>query len=106
MRGCMAAQQAEELERYIDCVMAAMWEQEVKADDPAALLAALENAGLDAAYYQEKVEDPDIKAALMNVTQEAIDRGVFGMSTFFVGDEMFFGKDSMAAVEREISLLA
>lgn len=102
MRGAMAAQMAGP---YIACLMKAMWEDGKKADDPEVLFAALADAGLDAAYYREKVADGEVKAALMAATQEAIDRGMFGVPTFFVGEEMFFGKDSLAAVEKEISLL-
>ncbi len=108
MRGAAAADMAAdmpgELDRYMDCVMKAMWEDGKKADDPEVLLGALADAGLDAAYYSEKVGDPIVKTALMTATQEAIDRGLFGVPTFFVGEEMFFGKDSLAAVEKEIAL--
>lgn len=106
MRGCIAAQQAGELDAYMQCIMTAMWENEAKIDDPDILLGALTDADLDAGFYAEKVADPDVKASLMTATQEAIDRGVFGIPTFFVGDEIFFGKDSMAAMEKEISLCA
>lgn len=104
MRGAAAAELAGELEPYTACVMKAMWEDGEKTDDADVLLGALAAAGLDAAYYGTKVGDPDVKAALMAATQEAIDRGMFGLPTFFVGEEMFFGKDSLAAVEKEISL--
>lgn len=104
MRGAVAAEMAGELAAYMDCVMKAMWEEECKADDPAVLLQAIAASGLDDGYYQDKVAAPEVKADLMATTQEAIDRGVFGMPTFFVGEEMFFGKDSLAAVEREIML--
>lgn len=106
MRGAAAAEMAGELDAYTACVMKAMWEDEKKTDDPDVLLAVLGAAGLDAAHYSAKVGDPAVKAALMEATQEAIDRGMFGVPTFFVGEEMFFGKDSLAAVEKEISLQA
>ncbi len=110
MRGAVAADMqnnvTDELDRYMDCVMKAMWEDGKKIDDPEVLLGALAGAGLDADYYREKVGDADVKTALMTATQEAIDRGMFGVPTFFVGEEMFFGKDSLAAVEKELSLQA
>lgn len=106
MRGASAAEMAGELDAYTACVMKAMWEDNIKADDPEALIGVIADAGLDADYYGEKVGDPAVKSALMAATQEAIDRGMFGVPTFFVGDEMFFGKDSLAAVEKEIELQA
>ncbi len=104
MRGCIAAEMAGELDVYMDCVMKAMWEDEAKADDPDVLLAAIGAAGLDAGYYQKMTGDQQVKTRLIEVTNEAIEKGVFGMPTFFVGEEMFFGKDSIAAVEKEIQL--
>ena len=105
MRGATAANMAGELGPYTDCVMKALWEDGKKADDPEVLLGALADAGLDASYYRVKVGDADVKATLMATTQEAIDQGMFGVPAFFVDEEMFFGKDSLAAVEKEIALL-
>ena len=105
MRGAIAAQMNGELNTYMDCIMAAQWEQEKDTGNPEVVMSVLSDAGLDAAYYQEKIQDADVKAGLMAVTQEAVDLGIFGMPTMIVGDEIFFGKDSLAAVEKEISLL-
>ncbi len=106
MRGAVAALEKGELPAFMDCIMTAQWEQEKDTGNPEVVMEVITAAGLDAGYYQEKVQDSDVKAGLAALTQEAVDRGIFGMPTFFVGDEMFFGKDSMAAMEREISLRA
>jgi 2-hydroxychromene-2-carboxylate isomerase len=42
--------------------------------------------------------DPDVKAELVANTEAAVARGVFGIPTFFVGNEMFFGKERLAQV--------
>ncbi len=104
MRGAVAAHEKGELPAYMDCIMSAQWEQEKDTGNPEVVMEVLANAGLDAAYYQEKVQDPDVKAGLASFTQEAIDLGIFGMPTMVVGDEIFFGKDSLAAMEKEIEL--
>ncbi|MBO6506321.1 MAG: 2-hydroxychromene-2-carboxylate isomerase [Kordiimonadaceae bacterium] len=104
MRGAVAAHEKGELPAYMDCIMAAQWEQEKDTGNPEVVMEVLAAAGFDAAYYQEKVQDPDIKAGLATFTQEAIDLGLFGMPTMVVGDEIFFGKDSLAAMEKEIEL--
>ena len=104
MRGAVAAHQKGELPAYIDCIMSAQWEQEKDTGNPEVVMEVLAAAGLDAAYYQEKVQDADVKAGLATFTQEAIDLGIFGMPTMVVGDEIFFGKDSLAAMEKEIAL--
>lgn len=46
--------------------------------------------------------DPAVKAQLMENTENAVARGVFGSPSFFVGDELFFGKDRLRDVEEEI----
>jgi 2-hydroxychromene-2-carboxylate isomerase len=38
----------------------------------------------------------------MTNTEAATNRGVFGSPSFFVGDELFFGKDRLREVEEEI----
>jgi 2-hydroxychromene-2-carboxylate isomerase len=43
--------------------------------------------------------DQTIKDALKAATQEAVERGVFGAPTFFVGDQMFWGQDRMDFVK-------
>lgn len=48
------------------------------------------------------MQDPEIKAELVDSTRSAVDRGVFGSPSFFVGEELFFGKDKLREVEDEI----
>ena len=48
-------------------------------------------------------EDPEVKAKLISNTEAAVERGVFGIPTFFVGDEMFFGKDTLWQIEELLS---
>ena len=57
------------------------------------------SAGFDAEKLMEQMQDPEVKAKLIANTEEAVERGVFGIPTFFVGDEMFFGKDKLWEVE-------
>ena len=63
---------------------------------------ALTAAGFDGAAIVEKTQDPAIKQKLMDNTSAAVERGVFGIPTFFVGDEMFFGKERIGQVEEEL----
>jgi 2-hydroxychromene-2-carboxylate isomerase len=103
MRGAVAAQQLNCYERYINAMFAAMWERGLKMDDPAAIGSVLVEAGLDAEQLMQTAQDPEVKARLTANTQAAHDRGAFGSPTFFVGDEMFFGKDRLRDVEAEIA---
>jgi 2-hydroxychromene-2-carboxylate isomerase len=79
-----------------------MWSEPKKLDDPAVWRAALLESGLDAERPEELVQDPEIKARLLENTQRSIARGSFGSPTFFVGEEIFFGKDRLRDVEEMI----
>ena len=80
-----------------------MWGEPKKMDDPAVALKALSDSGLDAAKLFARAQDADVKALLIENTQSAVQRGAFGSPTFFVGDEMFFGKEQLREVEELIS---
>jgi 2-hydroxychromene-2-carboxylate isomerase len=56
-------------------------------------------SGLDAERLEELVQDPEIKARLLENMQRSVARGSFGAPTFFVGEEIFFGKDRLRDVE-------
>ena len=60
-------------------------------------------AGLDGASLLEATQDPDVKAKLVANTEAAVARGAFGIPTFYVGEEMFFGKDRLGQVEDEVA---
>jgi 2-hydroxychromene-2-carboxylate isomerase len=101
MRMAVAAQSEGILPRYMDAVFHHMWVEPKKMDDPAVVAAALTQSGLDPALF-ERAQAPEVKAKLIANTEGAVARGVFGIPTFFVGDEMFFGKDRLRDVEEAI----
>jgi 2-hydroxychromene-2-carboxylate isomerase len=103
MRGLVAAQRAGVAEAYVEPVLAAMWEQGLKMDDPAVVAEVLTAAGLDAQGLLAATQDPAVKGELMAATEAAAARGAFGIPTFFVGEEMFFGKDRLGQVEEALS---
>ncbi len=103
MRGAVAAQALGCFAPYVDAMFSAMWEQGRNLNEATEVLAVLQNAGLDAKSLLEGAQDPEVKAKLMANTQHAFERGAFGSPTFFVGDQMFFGKDRLADVEQEIN---
>lgn len=102
MRGAVAAQSLGCFVPYVDALFAAMWEDGRNMDDPGEIQAVLKAAGLDAAELLERSQDPVVKTRLQANTQSAYERGAFGSPTFFVGDEMYFGKDRLRDVEEEI----
>ncbi len=102
MRGAVAAQALGCGRAYVDAMFAAMWEQRLNLDEVDQITAVLRAAHLDPAALLEKSQDPDVKARLQGNTQAAHERGAFGSPTFFVGGEMFFGKDRLREVEAQI----
>jgi 2-hydroxychromene-2-carboxylate isomerase len=72
-------------------------------DDPAVAGAALDAAGLDGRAIIERTREQAVKDRLIANTEGAVARGVFGIPTFFVGREMYFGKDRLGEVEEEVA---
>ncbi len=103
MRGAIVAEDAGCSEEYIDAIFTAMWENEKKMDDPEVIVETLNSAGLDGAKIVERTQEPAIKETLIRNTNVSVERGCFGAPMIFVGDEMYFGKDRLGAVEKEIT---
>ncbi len=78
---------------YVDAMFKAIWVDSLNMNDAAVAAAALGAAGFDPAAMMAMTQSPDVKDRLKAVTQDAIDRGVFGAPTFFVGQQMFWGQD-------------
>ncbi|CAA0115310.1 2-hydroxychromene-2-carboxylate isomerase [Halioglobus japonicus] len=102
MRGLVAAQELGCEQHYIDVMLSAMWERDLKMDDGEVMTGVLTEAGLDTDKIVALIQTDAIKDKLKANTQSAADRGAFGIPTFFVGDEMFFGKDRLGLVEEEL----
>ena len=102
MRGAVAAQVAGVFAPYVDAVFADMWERGQKMDDPEVLRARLEAAGLPSDELIRLSQTDDVKGMLLKNTEASVARGTFGSPTFFVGAEIFFGKDRLREVEEEI----
>ena len=103
MRAAVAAERDGALMPYVDAVFRAMWEEGRKMDEPAVARAALDEAGLDGAGLLARAQDQAVKDRLLANTEQSVARGTFGSPTFFVGQEMFFGKDRLREVEEEIA---
>jgi 2-hydroxychromene-2-carboxylate isomerase len=102
MRGAIAAHRLGVFARYVAETYRHMWAEPKKLDDPAVWQAALTESGFDAPRFAELVQDPEVKAQLLDNTTRSVARGTFGSPTFFVGDEIFFGKDRLRDVEEMI----
>ena len=102
MRGFIAARQMGVEQRYVDANLEAMWEQERNMGDPSEAQAVWSAAGLDAEALLQAIQMQSVKDALLHNTEQAAARGAFGVPTFFLGDDMFFGKERIAQIEAMI----
>jgi 2-hydroxychromene-2-carboxylate isomerase len=103
MRAAVAAQLEGVFAKYVDTAFHHMWVEPKKMDDPEVAIKALGESGLDAERLFARAQEPEIKARLIENTQRAVERGAFGSPTFFVGKEMFFGKEQLREVEELVS---
>ena len=87
----------------MDTVFDAMWIAGEKMDDPGVIARVLSAAGLPSDEIIAATQQDAVKQGLIDVTSAAVARGVFGSPTMFVGDEMFFGKDSLGDLEWVLS---
>lgn len=103
MRGAVAAETLGLFGRYVDEVYRHMWAEPKKMDDPEIVRAALVESGLPADELFAAAQTQAVKDRLLAETERSVERGTFGSPTFFVGDEIFFGKDKLRDVEEAIA---
>lgn len=101
MRIAVSLQSSPSYQPFIECCFKAMWEDSKKMDEPEIVAEALTEAGLPAAELMDLAAQPNNKKKLIEVTETAVARGVFGAPSFLVGDELFFGKDKLRDAEEE-----
>lgn len=100
MRGFIASGTSQ---RYMEAVLAGMWEDGLNMADPETVASVLTGAALDTAEILQDAQTETVKQALAANTEAAVARGVFGIPTFFAGEEMFFGKDRLESLERHLA---
>jgi 2-hydroxychromene-2-carboxylate isomerase len=105
MRGAVGYQlrQPEWFLRYVDVMFTAMWVRGLNLGDAEVVAATVKDGGFDPAAFAAMVGDPEVKARLIAVTDEAVKRGVFGAPTMFVGEEMFWGQDRLDFVREALT---
>jgi 2-hydroxychromene-2-carboxylate isomerase len=102
MRGAIAAEYEGVFEPYFRAAYHHMWEEPKKMDDPQVAREAFMSSNIDFDRLFARAQQQDVKDRLLKLTQDAVDRGAFGSPTFFVGKEIFFGKDQLRDVEEAI----
>jgi len=103
MRGAIAAQDDGELKPYMDAVYRAMWVNQKDMSQPEVIAEVLKSAGMDVDKFVARTQELSVKEKLKTETAAAVERGVFGAPTMFVGDEMYFGHDRLDYVEKDLA---
>ncbi|SDT11110.1 2-hydroxychromene-2-carboxylate isomerase [Halopseudomonas litoralis] len=103
MRGAAAYLGTEQFVPYVDAVFQAMWVDQQDMGNPEVVGKVLGGHGFDINDVMQKINDPAVKDRLRSITEAAIERGVFGAPTMFVGEEMFFGQDRLEFVEEALA---
>ena len=99
MRGAIAAKLNDSQREYIDLIFKGVWEKDLKLDEPEVFANYLKENGLDPEFYIENIQKQEVKDILMENTSEAVEHGTFGIPTFKVDDQIFYGKDHMNFLE-------
>lgn len=95
MRGAIWAKDEGVIEPYNKAMFEAMWVGERNMAEPQEIMDVLANAGLDSDAAAEAVQNTDVKQALIAATGAAVERGLFGVPTMIIGDELHFGQDRL-----------
>ena len=104
-RGALAAQELGVFDEYLEIMLKAMWEEDKNLSDLDVLQSTMNENNLDAEAIIKIVTSQECKDKLIANTSDAVNRGAFGVPTFFLNDEIFFGKDHLYQLEEYINYL-
>lgn len=102
MRGFLAAEEMGKSPEYLNAVFSAMWIDQQNMGDIDTVKTVLNIANIDAEALLHMSETAAIKSALIEKTEAAVKRGIFGAPTMFMSDEMYFGQDRLDFIEENL----
>jgi len=103
MRGAHAAKEMGCFDQYCETLFDGIWQKGENLGDIEVISKILDDAGINSSELLAKIQSPEIKESLLTLTQEAIDRDLFGVPAMFIGDEMFFGQDRLDFIEERLA---
>ena len=99
MRGAVYAQENGLFDEYVQVVFKSMWVDNKKMDELDVIKTVLEENKLPAQSIFEGTQDQNIKSKLIENTAKAVEDGLFGVPSFLIDNELFFGKETLQDVE-------
>lgn len=103
MRMATAAAMDGGLMDLVNATFPLMWEKGLNMGDPEVVASNLTAAGIDAARLMARAQEDDVKQRLMATTENAVKRGAFGSPTFFLEDDIYFGKNTLPEIEARLA---
>lgn len=104
LRGALAMRRFGKEWEFMEQIFAAYWERDdASVGEMSGLLSVVAALGVDPAEFEALAESEEVRNELIAETDQALQRGVFGVPSFFVGDEMFWGKDRMEFIDDELT---
>lgn len=103
MRGATYAQDKDFYQDYVNAMFSCMWAAPQKMDELEVFSSALTEHGLPAEEILTAIQTPEVKQQLIQATEAAVERGAFGSPTFFLGDEIYFGKETLRDIEEALT---
>lgn len=103
MRGAVFARGRDYYAAYVDAMYDSLWRKALKMDEPQLIRGELAAAGLPADEIVEGMALPEVKQALIENTEASVARGTFGSPTFFLGEELYFGKETLREIEEALA---
>lgn len=104
LRGALAMKARGLETEFVEAMFQAYWEEnDAGVEDYEGLGAIAQSLGVPAAEFVEQAESEEIRNQLIESTNRGMERGVFGVPSMFVGDELFWGKDRMEFIEDELN---
>jgi 2-hydroxychromene-2-carboxylate isomerase len=104
LRGALAMRRIGKEWEFMERILAAYWEKnDASVGELSGLRPIAAELRVDQADFEKLVESDEIRNELIAETDRGLERGVFGVPTFFVGDEMFWGKDPMEFIDDELT---
>lgn len=99
----MQLRHPERFAAFLDCLFKAIWVEGRSLDEPATVAAVLSENGFNPQEVLALTADEEIKAALKDNTEKAVQRGVFGAPSMFVDNQLYFGQDRLDFVLEALS---
>ena len=99
----MQLRHPERFAAFLDCLFKAIWVEGRSLDEPATVAAVLSENGFNPLEVLALTADEEIKTALKDNTEKAVQRGVFGAPSMFVDNQLYFGQDRLDFVLEALS---